>query len=100
MQTAKLLIKSGFNVQIESGAGAASQFLDNDYEKVGVKIIHDGAKSLYNSSDIILKVRVPFFDSLDNAIDEVQFLKPNTTVISMVYPKQNKVLSKLDFACI
>ena len=47
------LVKPGFNVEIEKGAGAASYFSDAAYEEVGAKMVD----SVWESSDIVLKVR-------------------------------------------
>ena len=46
------LIKPGFNVAIESGAGLPSYFTDADYEAAGAKIVDN----VWKESDIVLKV--------------------------------------------
>lgn len=80
------LIKKGFSVQMEAGAGVAAKFRDQDYVESGVKIV-DGKKVF--DSDILLKVRQP----MEN---EIPMLKENSTLISFLYPGQNKELvSKL-----
>jgi len=38
------LIKSGFTVLVESGAGQGAFFQDSGYEKAGAKIVPDAAK--------------------------------------------------------
>ncbi len=52
------LTKLGFDVAIETGAGAAASFNDDAYEDAGATILAD-AEALWTSSDIILKVRAP-----------------------------------------
>ena len=47
------LVKPGFNVQIEKGAGSASYFADEVYEEAGAKVVDD----IWETSDIVLKVR-------------------------------------------
>ncbi|KAH8856651.1 NAD(P) transhydrogenase [Schistosoma japonicum] len=89
--TANLFSKYGFNVFVQSGAGSESNFLDSDYVKAGAKIIADSAESLYHQSEIILKIRPPSYSSPPKPSDEVSMLKPNTTLISLIYPGKNKI---------
>ena len=46
------LIKPGFSVIVERGAGEASYFADADYEAAGAKVVD----SVWKDSDIVLKV--------------------------------------------
>ncbi len=89
-EAAQQLQKLGFSVAIESGAGAAANFSDDAYRAVGVEIIND-TKSLWFSSDIILKVRAPAKNPAF-AIDEVELLKAGQILISFIWPAQNKDL--------
>ena len=50
----KALVKAGFNVHVEKGAGALSQFPDAAYEAAGAKIV--SAAEAYKG-DIVTKVR-------------------------------------------
>ena len=76
---------------VERGAGAEAQFTDKAYEAAGVFI--DGPKAVWAESDILLKVRAPSFDG---QVSEVDLLKKGSTIISFVYPAQNKkVVEKL-----
>ncbi|MEQ6437958.1 NAD(P)(+) transhydrogenase (Re/Si-specific) subunit alpha, partial [Comamonas sp. w2-DMI] len=52
------LIKLGFQVAVESGAGEAANFSDDAYRAAGAEILPDAA-SLWAASDIVLKVRPP-----------------------------------------
>ncbi|XP_055678422.1 NAD(P) transhydrogenase, mitochondrial-like [Lutzomyia longipalpis] len=79
---AATLIKKGFNVNVESGAGLEAKFRDEDYKQAGAKIVD--SKGIYNA-DILLKVRQP-------TQEEVPLLKPESTLISFLYPAQNKDL--------
>ncbi|XP_072028728.1 NAD(P) transhydrogenase, mitochondrial-like [Amphiura filiformis] len=76
------LVKKGFNVTVEDGAGAQANFLNKDYEAAGATI---KSKNDAFSADIVLKVRPP-------AMDEVDLLKENQNLISFLYPAQNKDL--------
>ena len=61
--TVKQYISAGFDVKIESGAGLKSQITDNDFKEAGAEILSD-ASSVFNSSDMILKVNSPTDDEL------------------------------------
>ncbi|CAG7787017.1 unnamed protein product [Allacma fusca] len=83
---AATLIKKGFEVRLEKGAGMEAKFRDSDYEASGVKLVDKNAAF---QSDIVLKIRQP----LDK---EVDLFKKNSTLISFMYPAQNKtILDKL-----
>ncbi|KAK2731318.1 hypothetical protein FQN55_004777 [Onygenales sp. PD_40] len=87
-QNAALLLKKGFSrVLIERGAGAAAQFTDSAYEDAGAILVD--RKSVWSDSDILLKVRGP---SLDGSNNEVAALREGSTLISFLYPAQNKEL--------
>ncbi|KAI4466457.1 nad(p) transhydrogenase [Holotrichia oblita] len=77
-----MLIKKGFAVNVEDNAGVQAMFRNEDYEKAGAKIVN--TKDAF-SSDIVLKVRQP-------TDAEVPNFKENSTLISFLYPAQNKSL--------
>lgn len=52
------LVKQGFNVVVESGAGEASKFSDDQYKEVGATI--QGTKEVF-ASDLIVKVKNSYF---------------------------------------
>ena len=54
----ELLIKDGHSVIIQNGAGVGSGFSDEEYQNAGAKIVDD-AKSVYNESVLIVKVKEP-----------------------------------------
>ncbi|CAA6827215.1 MAG: NAD(P) transhydrogenase alpha subunit (EC, partial [uncultured Thiotrichaceae bacterium] len=78
------LSKMGYQCMIESGAGAAAGFSDDDYREAGVEIA-DSAESLLSDADIIIKVRPP-------SEDEVTAIPNGKTLISFFWPGQNKDL--------
>ena len=82
--TAKRLKSFGFDVIVESGAGAAAEFVNLAYTDVGCEIAAD-ARSLWAAADVVLKVRPP-------TADEVALLREGGTLISFIYPAQNKDL--------
>ena len=78
------LIKLGFRVCVESGAGEHANFSDDAYRAAGAEII-DSAPALWTSSDIIFKVRGP------NA-DEADLLREGGTLVSFIWPAQHPEL--------
>ena len=86
----KFLQKLGYTVAVESGAGAKANFSDEAYRQSGAEIINN-TKSLWESSNIILKVRAPE-QHPDLNIDECDLLKEGQTLISFIWPAQNESL--------
>uniref|UniRef100_A0A7N8Y7W1 proton-translocating NAD(P)(+) transhydrogenase n=1 Tax=Mastacembelus armatus TaxID=205130 RepID=A0A7N8Y7W1_9TELE len=78
------LVKQGFKVQVESGAGDESKFSDQQYKDAGATIT-DVKGAL--GSDLVLKVRAP-------SLNEIDLLKPKSTLVSFIYPAQNSELMK------
>jgi H+-translocating NAD(P) transhydrogenase len=91
-QNAALLLKKGFRrVLVERGAGAEAQFTDAAYERAGVTL--GDSSTVWKESDIIMKVRAP---RTDGPLSEVDLLKDGATIISFMYPAQNrKVVEQL-----
>ena len=75
------LVKLGFRVAVQSGAGDAANFADDTYRAAGAEIIDDAA-TLWASADIIFKVRAP-------SAAEVGLMREGGTLISFVWPAQN-----------
>lgn len=76
------LIKKGFKqVFVEKNAGAQAQFLDEQYKAAGATLAEK--QQVFAASDILLKVRPP-------ASQETALVKEGGTVISFLYPNQNK----------
>ena len=57
-EVAEKLIKLGFSVTVETGAGEGAQFSDDAYREAGCDIA-GSAELLWQQADIILKVRGP-----------------------------------------
>ena len=89
-EVAKKLQQLGFSVALEAGAGEAANFTDADYQTAGVEIVDD-AKLLWQSADIILKVRAPEYHAA-LGIHEAELLQENMTLIGFIKPAQNKSL--------
>jgi len=54
----KEFVSRGHEVIIETGAGAAINFSDADYEKAGAKIVPD-AKTVFDKAEMVIKVKEP-----------------------------------------
>jgi len=80
------LIKLGFEVAVESGAGEAANFSDDTYRAAGAEIV-PGAAALWASSDIVFKVRAP-------SVQEIGLMKEGATLVSFIWPAQNPELLK------
>lgn len=89
-EAADKLIKLGFSVAVESGAGLAASITDDAYRAAGVEII-DSTETLWNQADIILKVRAPEFHPTLNR-EETELLHAGQHLISFIWPAQNAEL--------
>lgn len=58
------LVREGHTVLIETGAGEASGYGDDDYKKAGVEVVKDAA-ALYSGAEIIVKVKEPIEPEYD-----------------------------------
>jgi len=83
---ASQLIKLGFEVAVETNAGAAANYSDANYEAAGCSVA--SVDEIWNDSDIVLKVRGP-----DK--EESMRLKSGQTLISFLWPAQNPELLEL-----
>ena len=77
-QSVKELIKAGYKVKIQTGAGSKSFISDAAYKEVGANIIEIDA-DLYKDSDIIIKVAPP-------TPEEISLLSKNSILISFFQP--------------
>ncbi|MGZ8955181.1 MAG: Re/Si-specific NAD(P)(+) transhydrogenase subunit alpha, partial [Methylovulum sp.] len=89
-EAAEQIIKLGFSVLVESGAGLAANISDEAYKEVGVEIV-DNAKTLWKSADIVMKVRAPE-QHPELALDEIDMLSEGGRLISFIWPAQNEEL--------
>ncbi len=89
-EVAEKLIKLGFSVAVEAGAGDKANFSDDAYREAGVEVLPD-AESLWSASDIVLKVRAPETHP-EMAVDEVDRLREGQCLIGFIWPGQNPEL--------
>ena len=81
------LIKLGFAVAVESGAGEKAHFSDEAYRAAGAEMVTD-TRALWAQSDVILKVRAPERHP-GLGVDEVDLLREGGHLISFLWPAQN-----------
>ena len=82
------LIKLGFQVIIESGAGAGANFSDHSYEEAGAEI-SKGAESTWEASDLVIKVRPPE-QNMQLGKHEIELMPRGCRLISFLWPAQNE----------
>jgi NAD(P) transhydrogenase subunit alpha len=75
------LIKLGFRVALEPGAGDAANFSDETYRAAGAEVTPD----VWAKADIIFKVRAP-------SGEEAARMREGQTLISFIWPAQNPEL--------
>lgn len=73
--------KGGAEVLVQSGAGLAASYLDNQYVQAGAKVVADAAEVL-RQADVVVKVQKP-------SLDEIGMMKSGSLVVSFIYPVQN-----------
>jgi NAD(P) transhydrogenase subunit alpha len=78
------LIKLGFRVAVQSGAGDAANFSDDTYRAAGAEIIEDAAR-LWASADIVFKVRAP-------GTAEIGLMRAGSALVSFIWPAQSPEL--------
>jgi len=78
------LIKLGFSVAVESGAGDAANCADDTYRAAGAEVLPTAA-ALWAKADIVFKVRPP-------SAAEVALMREGGTLIGFVWPAQNPEL--------
>jgi H+-translocating NAD(P) transhydrogenase subunit alpha len=81
-ESVEMFKKLGYDLMIESGAGAQASFSDDAYRATGVTVL-PGAEELWKQSDIILKVTGP-------SSEEVGRMTTDKTLITFIAPAQNK----------
>ena len=78
------LIKLGFSVHVESGAGALANFSDDSYREAGATVV-DSATALWTHCDIVFKVRAP-------TPEEVTQMREGQVLVGFIWPAQNPEL--------
>ncbi|HEX5700506.1 MAG TPA: hypothetical protein VFX77_07655, partial [Rubrobacter sp.] len=86
-ETVGRLVKDGFEVVVETGAGRDYN-LDADYEEAGASVV-DGADEVYGGADIVVKVQSP-------TEDEIGLLREGQVLICFLNgPQEPELVEKL-----
>jgi len=83
-ETVHEYVKMGFDVLVESGAGAGALQSNKEYEEAGATIAAD-AEALFSQADVILKVKQPWLNQQAGK-DEVDMMREGTVLITFLHP--------------
>jgi NAD(P) transhydrogenase subunit alpha len=83
-ETVQRLVKDGFTVSVERGAGICSMISDESLEKAGATLVDD-AGNAYAAADVVLRLHPP-------TEDEAARLKEGSLLISFIWPFVEKAL--------
>ena len=81
-ESCKKLKQAGYEIAVESGAGAAAGYPDEVYRDVGA-VVESAAASVLGAADVALKVGPP---STDTGRDEVGWLRPGAVYLGSLMP--------------
>jgi NAD(P) transhydrogenase subunit alpha len=79
------MVKAGYEVAIESGAGEGSRYPDVAYAQAGAKVEADRAL-LLGTADVVVKVQIP-------TVEETAAMRPGTVVVALM--NSNRHLDKV-----
>ena len=85
-ESVKLLVSEGHEVLVENNGGYEAGFYNDEYKSVGAKIIED-ASEIFNSSDIIVKVKEPMSN-------EVKMIRENQIIFTYLHLAAAKELTQ------
>ena len=83
-ETAGEYVRMGFDLLVESSAGAGALRSDGEYEKAGAKVVGD-AEALFAGSDLILKVKQPCFNEKSGR-HEAEMMQEGAVLITFLHP--------------
>ena len=78
------LVKLGFKVSVQAGAGEGANFSDETYRAAGADIVSSAA-ALWSGADMVFKVRPP-------SPEEVALMREGSALIGFVWPAQHPEL--------
>ncbi|WP_279130848.1 Re/Si-specific NAD(P)(+) transhydrogenase subunit alpha [Photobacterium phosphoreum] len=91
-KTVEQLLKMGFSVVVEYGAGALASFDDAAFEAAGAELA--STEEVWQA-DLILKVNAPQVNPA-TGIDEFELIKDGASLVSFIWPAQHpELLEKL-----
>ncbi len=90
VETTTKLVKAGFLVSFEAGAGLGSSIIDPQFSAAGATIVPDVAEG-YAAADLVLKLHPPAIHPRTGA-HEAEMLRPGAALVSFLYPNTQKEL--------
>ena len=86
-EACKKLVKAGFTVSVEAGAGGPAFYSDDAYSQAGAGVESDGAQ-LLGGADFVLKVNPPTTGGASGR-DEVAWMRPGSILLASLMPARN-----------
>jgi proton-translocating NAD(P)+ transhydrogenase subunit alpha len=86
-ESCKKLLQSGYEISIESGAGAQAGFNDAAYRELGAGVEPDPA-ALLGSADLVLKVTAPTTGDYSDR-NETAWMRPGSIYVGSLMPLRN-----------
>ena len=86
-ESCQKLVKAGFTVGVETGAGTRARYIDEAYKESGA-IIESDAEALVRSADFLLKVNAPG-NGADDGRSEMEWIGDGTYVLGSLMPLRN-----------
>jgi NAD(P) transhydrogenase subunit alpha len=90
-ESVKRLVKLGFAVTVEAGAGKGASIADTAYAEAGASIAND-ARSAWSGADVVVKIGPPILNP--RLGDEAALLKPGAILICHVWAHKSPQLVK------
>ncbi len=87
-KTVEQLLKLGFDVSVETQAGALASFDDAAFQAAGATIV--STEDVWNS-DVIFKVNAPLTGDA-GTVNEIDLIKEGASLVSFIWPAQNPEL--------
>ena len=86
-ESCQKLVKAGFTVGVETGAGTRARYIDEAYKESGATIESE-AEALVRSADFLLKVNAPG-NGADDGRSEMEWIGDGTYVLGSLMPLRN-----------
>jgi NAD(P) transhydrogenase subunit alpha len=86
-ETVSRLLKLGFEVAVQSHAGAGASFEDAEYSAIGATVV-PSARELWEQAEIVLKVQPPELNP-ELGVHEAELLREGATLVSFIWPAKN-----------
>ncbi len=86
------LVESGFELQVELGAGEAAFFPDSAYQEAGAAIVND-SRALFSGADVLLKVRKPVLS--EAGTHEVEMMREGGVLVGLLEPLSSPDLVRI-----